>query len=165
MKGLPTNIPDLEEPWYIFLLNKSIITLIVPIMDVSKCFSGFMLQIDLSFFDTESTRGFTSNSVAICSDNSYPFRFPSRKIHPPLYILILLVVTFRNEDKKCTFIQMDEDGELERSSDIMKTCHNMNIIVQTTGGYASSLNVKRKIPNKILDHKTRVLLMNSSHKK
>ena len=47
----------------------------------------------------------------------------------------------------------------------MKTCHNMNIIVQTTGGDASSLIVKSEYPNNKLVNITKVLLMNSSHKK
>ena len=40
------------------------------------------------------------------------------------------------------FIIFDEDGSLARSSESMKICHNMNIIVQTTCGYASSINGK-----------------------
>ena len=45
------------------------------------------------------------------------------------------------------------------------TCHNMKIIVQTTGGDASLLNDKSEIPNNTLVISTRALLMNSSHKK
>ena len=41
----------------------------------------------------------------------------------------------------------------------------MNIIVQTKGGDAFSLNVKRKIPNKILDNITRPLILKSSNNK
>ena len=44
-------------------------------------------------------------------------------------------------------------------------CHNMNIIVQTTSGYASSLIGKSEIPNKTLANITRGLLIKSSHKK
>ena len=47
-----------------------------------------------------------------------------------------------NQDKKVAFIRVDEDGALPRSSEFMRTCHKMNIIVQTTGGDASSLNGK-----------------------
>ena len=47
----------------------------------------------------------------------------------------------------------------------MKTCHDMNILVQTTGGDASSLNFKSESPNKTLSNTTRALLMNSSNKK
>ena len=41
----------------------------------------------------------------------------------------------------------------------------MNIIFQTTGGYASSIHGKNEIPNKTLANITRALLLNSSHKK
>ena len=42
----------------------------------------------------------------------------------------------------------------------MSTCHNMHIIVQTTGGYASSLNDNSKIPDNTLDNITRALRKN-----
>ena len=45
------------------------------------------------------------------------------------------------------------------------TCHNMNIIVQTTGGDASSLNGKSKSPNKTLANITRALLLNQATRK
>ena len=41
----------------------------------------------------------------------------------------------------------------------MNTCHNMNTVVNTIGGYESSLKGKSKIPNKTLAN------MKSSHKK
>ena len=41
----------------------------------------------------------------------------------------------------------------------------MNIIVQTTGGYASSINGKSEGPNKTLANITRSLLTNSINKK
>ena len=41
----------------------------------------------------------------------------------------------------------------------------MNIIVQTTGGDASSLNGKSESPNKTLANITRALVLNSIHKK
>ena len=47
----------------------------------------------------------------------------------------------------------------------MKTCHNTNIIVQTTDGYVYSLNGKSKIPNNILANITRPLLLKSNYNK
>ena len=47
----------------------------------------------------------------------------------------------------------------------MKTYHSMNIIVQTTGGYASSLNGKSEIPNNKFSNITRALLLEYSNKK
>ena len=115
---------------------------------------------DFAFFNVESIRGFTSTFVAICSATSYPFGFPSISKRPPLGILKILVATLRNQDKKVALIRVDEDGAPSISSELMRTCHNMNIIVQTTGGYASSLNDKSKSPNKKIANITRALLMN-----
>ena len=47
-----------------------------------------------------------------------------------------------NQDSRVAFIRVDEDGLLERSSEFMKTVHNMNMIFQTIGGYAYSINGK-----------------------
>ena len=77
----------------------------------------------------------------------------------------LLVTTLINQDNKVAFIIVDEDGELARSSEFMRTCHNMNIIVQTIVLDASSLNDKSESLNKTIANITRALLLNSSHKK
>ena len=138
MKGLPENLPELEEPCPICLLTKATKIYRGPITDVSKFVPGFMLQMDFAFFNVESIREFTSTFVDICSATSYPFGFPSISKHPPLDILNFLVTTLKNQDKKVTFIRVDEYGALARSLEFMRTCHNMNIIVQTTGGDASS---------------------------
>ena len=82
---------------------------------------------------------------------------------PPLGILKLLVTTVRNQDHKVAFIRVDEDGELAISSGFMRKCHKMNIIVQNTGGDASSLNVKSESPNKNISNTTKYILLNSSH--
>ena len=136
-----------------------------PTTDVSKHFPGFMLQMDFSFFNVESICGFTSTVVAICSATSYPFGFPSIIKRPPLDILKILVATLRNQYDKVAFIRVDEDGLLAISYEFLNTCHNMNILVQTTGGDASSLNGKSESPNKTLDNITRAIFLNSSHNK
>ena len=91
--------------------------------------------------------------------------FPSRSKRPPLEIIKCFVTTLRNQDKKVAFILVDEDGALTRSSEFINTCHNMNIIVQTTSGDASSLNGKIEIPDNTLANITRATRLKSSHKK
>ena len=93
-------------------------------------------------FNVESIRGFTSTFLAIFSATSYQFGLPSRSKRPPLDILKCLVTTLRNQDKKVAFIRVDENGALARSSKYTNTCHNMNIIVHTTGGDEYSFNGK-----------------------
>ena len=70
-----------------------------------------------------------------------------------------------NNIKTVAFIRVEEDGEISRYSEFMRICHNMNIIVQTTGGDVSSINGKIESPNKTLYNIMRALLLNSSHKK
>ena len=133
-----------------------------PTTDVLKFAPGFMLHIDVVFYNVESIFVFTSNFVAICSATSYPFGFTSISKRTPIDTLKRFVATLGNQDIKFSFIRVDEDGALGRSYEFMKTCHNMDIIVQTTGKDASSLNGKIRTLNNTLDNITRDLLMNSS---
>ena len=165
MEGLPKNLPELEKPCHICLLTKATKISRGPTTDFSKFPPGFMLQMDFAFFNFESISGFTSTFVDICSATSYPFGFPYRSKRPPIDILKVLVTTLRNQDKKVAFIRVDEDGALSRSSEFMRTCHNMNIIVQTTGRDASYISGKSESPNKTLANITRALFLKSRHNK
>ena len=160
MEGLPENLPDLEETCNICLLTKQTKIPRDTTTDISEFAPGFRIQMDFSFFNVESISGFTSTFVAICSATSYPFGFTSRIKRPPLDILKFIVSTLRNQDKKVAFVQVDEYGELSRYSELTKTCNKMNITVQTTGGYASSINGKNESPNNTLDNTTRAFLLN-----
>ena len=115
MKVIPTNLPDLEESCPIFLLTKSTKITRVPTIDVSNFAPGFMIQIYFSFFNVVSIYRFISNIVAVCYDTSQPFGFPFICKHMLLDILKLLFTTLSNQDKKASFIQVDEYGALERS--------------------------------------------------
>ena len=117
------------------------------------------------FFSVESIRGFTSNFVAMCPATSQPFVFPSRIKHPPLGILKFLVATLRDQDKKFSSIQVDKYRALAISSEFMKTCNNMDIIVQTKSRDTSSINGESESTNKTLSNITRSLLLKSNHKK
>ena len=96
MNIIQENIPDLEETLPIFLSTKANKIPKGTAIDVLIYPPGFMLQIDFSFFNVESIRGFNSTFLAICSTNSHPFGFKSRSKHPPLDILKLLVTTLMN---------------------------------------------------------------------
>ena len=86
--------------------------------------------------------------MTIYSATSHPFGFPSRRKRKSLDILKFIVTTLRNKENKVSFIRVDEYEALTGYSEFMKTCHNMNIIVQTKEGYESSLNCKREIPKR-----------------
>ena len=70
----------------------------------------------------------------------------------------------RNHYNKVVFIPGDEDGALARYSEFVRTCHNMNIVVQNKGRNESYLNGNIEISNKTLSNVTRALILNSSRK-
>ena len=65
MKGLQTNLFELEETLPILLLTKATKTSRGPVIDVSKFAPGFMIQIYFSLFNVESIHAFTSTFVSI----------------------------------------------------------------------------------------------------
>ena len=81
-----------------------------------------------------------------------------------LDILKLLVPKFKKKYNKVAFIRVNEEGELARYSEFIRTYHNTNIIVQTTGGDEYKINGKIDIPKKTLDNITSDLLLNLSLK-
>ena len=93
-----------------------------------------MLKIGFAFFNVESIHGFTAIVLAKLSATLRLFVLPSRNKLPPIYILKCIVTTLIDRYKKLSFIRVDEDVALARSSELMRTCHNVNIIFQTTGG-------------------------------
>ena len=124
-----------------------------------------MFQIDFLFSNIESIHVLTSTFLAIYSVTSYPFVSPSRRKFPLIEIIKFLFTKLRIQNKKVSFIRVDEDGELVRSYEFMKTCHKLKIIFQATGVDTSSLNGKSKIPNKTLASITSALILNSRHNK
>ena len=101
-----------------------------------------MLQMYFAFLNVESIRGFSSTFVAIFSATSYPFDLKPRSKRPPLDILKLIFTAFINQDKKASFVLVDEDTALVISSYFVRTYHNNKITVQTNGGDVYSLNGK-----------------------
>ena len=116
---------------------------------------------EFSFFNVEIIHVFNSNFVDIRSATSHPFGFKSIIKQPNIYILKLLVNTLRNQDNKVVCIQVDKDITMVRSSEFMRKCHNMNIIVSTSVGDKASLNGKIESPDKTLNNIARNFLLNS----
>ena len=108
VEGLPENLIDLEDPCPIFLFTKATKILRGSTINVYKFLPGFMLHMDFVFFNVESICVFTSDFAAIRYATSYPFGFTFRRKHPPLGILIFLVVKLGNQDNKVAFIRVDE---------------------------------------------------------
>ena len=97
--------------------------------------------------------------MAICSATSYPFGFSYKRKILSLDILNCFVTKLSNQGNRVSFLQVGRYVSLALFSEFIRACHNMNIIVQTTGGDASSINGKTEIPTNTLANTTRDLLM------
>ena len=157
---LPFNIPAL----FVYWPRQLKLPEVQPLTN-SQFPPRFMLQMYFTFFNVEIICGFALSFVYIYYATLYPFIFPSIIKRLPLEILNFIVTTLRNQDKKSSFIRVDEYISLARSSEFIKTCHNINIIVENTVGDSYSLNGKIEMPNKTIYNITSALLLNSSHKK
>jgi hypothetical protein len=60
--------------------------------------------------------------------------------------------------KKPVFIQVNEGGELARSRDFCFLVQELGLILQTTGGYASSLNGKSEVTHRLLKNMVQSML-------
>ena len=118
-----------------------------------------------SLFNVEIIHEFALIFVPIWSNTSYSFGFTSRVKILPFEMLKFLLDNLRNKYKKVALVWVDEDGTFSKSSESMKPCYRMNILVQTTGDYAYSLNGKSEITNKVLANIKLSLMMNPSHNK
>ena len=89
----------------------------------------------------------------------YPFGFISIIKWLPIEILKLLFTTLRNQYNKYVFMRVEEDGALARYSEFMRTCHNMNIIVQNKceDSYSLHSEVKSKIRHWLISQGTLLL--------
>ena len=90
---------------------------------------------NFSFFNIEIIHGVTLTFVDICSATQHPFAVKVRRKRTPIGIFKFLFTKSRNKYTKVFLIRVDEYESLEIASKFMQTCHKMNTIVQTTGGY------------------------------
>jgi len=102
---------------------------------------GQMLQLDFAFFNQQSIRGFTSYLSCDCVHTKYSFRFCTRSKRAPIDVIRWIIETLRKQNKTVNYVRFDEGGELARNIEIPKMLtEEYQIIMQTTGGYASHLN-------------------------
>ena len=98
------------------------------------------IHVDFSFFGYKSIRGFTSALDICCGTTSYPVGFPGKSKTPPLETIRWFISVIRNMGFETTFVRVDEDGALAKSSEFCKLLVDMNCVLETTGGGNSTNN-------------------------
>ena len=100
---------------------------------------GQLMMMDFGFFSTYSVRGYVAYLSITCQATGYGYIFPVPNKRPPLSLISWIAETLKRIDHQMYFVRFDEGGELARSQQVCQLLTSLNIIMQTTGGYASNL--------------------------
>ena len=147
--GLPKHLPSMEKPCPICLAMKSRKLNRKKKQDWSKYEPGESMHMDFAFMPETSIRGFTSFLSIKDAATNYTWIFLSRNKRPPLDILTFFISILKKENRYIRYVRVDEDGALANSTEFCKLIMFHQITLQTTGGYASSLNGKSESLNKV----------------
>lgn len=145
LKHLPSNPHELHHQCPICAKCKLTRLPRNPPLPVTMLRPGQMLQMDFAFLYVKSVRGFQSYLSCDCVQTKYSFTFCTRiKRSPVNKIRWILFLTLQRMKKTVkNFVRFDEGGELARCEELNKMLIDVfNVVMQTTGGYASHLNGK-----------------------
>jgi len=160
--GLPRNLPPMNKPCPICLAMKSRKLPRKKKVDWTQFDPGESMHMDFAFMPVTSIRGFTSFLSIKDAATNYTWIFLSRNKRPPLDILSFFISILKKEKKIIRYVRVDEDKALANSTAFCKLLLTHNIILQTTGGYASSLNGKSESLNKVAKHTVSTILSSAN---
>ena len=100
---------------------------------------GQLMMMDFAFFSCTSIRGYVAYFSVTCQATGYGFVFAVPNKRPPLGLITWLTETLKRQGRPISFVRFDEGGELARSQQVCDLLIKLNIVMQTTGGYSSSL--------------------------
>jgi len=162
LSDLPKSFKPLRTPCPICIVTKGKRIPRNPTVDV-PLEPGTRLHMDFTFFNVPSIRKFTSVFTIIDASSAYPWGFPSRSKRPPISTFQWFISVLRSMGKTPLYIRVDEGGELAKSAEFCRTVVGLNLILETTGGYASNLNGKIETMHGTSKDMTRALLQARSH--
>ena len=128
--------------------------------DTTELPVGIRFHLDFTFFNKESIRGFTSCLIIVEATSRYLWCFPCRHKRPPLDIALFFFGRLQRCGIPCSQLRCDEDGALVGSTEFCEIMYKvLGMVMESTGGHASSLNGTVETPNKTLKRMIRSNLM------
>jgi len=160
--GLPKNLPPMHKPCAICLAMKSKKLPRKKKVDWTQFEPGESMHMDFAFMPVTSIRGFTAFLSIKDAATNYTWIFLSRNKRPPLDILSFFISIMKKENRSIRYVRVDEDKSLANCTAFCKLLLLHNITLQTTGGYASSLNGKSESLNKAAKHTVSTILSSTN---
>ena len=132
------------------------------LVDTSKLPVGSLFHIDFTFWNTVSIRGFHAALIIVEATTRYMWFFPCRHKNPPIDLCLFFFDWLKRHGLPVLRIRCDEDGAFIRCTEFCKVMlESLGIPLQSTGGYASSINGKAEAPNRTVKRGIRAMLMGS----
>ena len=97
------------------------------------------------------------------STTNHLFSYPIRSKRPPLQLIKTFIQLSHHHEYKSYILWFDEDGEHSISSDSMQLFIDHEVIVETTGGYAFSINGKVECPHQTINNTFHIQLLSRVH--
>lgn len=128
--------------------------------DTSELPIGVMFHIDFNFLNTVSCRGFTATLIIVERTSRYVWIFPTRCKSAPIDLCLYFFNHLIRRGLPCTHIRTDEDGALINNTEFCKLIYRqLGMVIESTGGYESSLNGAAESPTKTIKKMTRASLI------
>ena len=143
--GLPKYIPKLSHLCCTCIIYKGPHLTCHNNVSTENLDSRTSFHMDSRFFNNVSCLLFTSYLNIVDATTSQNFIYPTISKRPTLQLINPFIHFSLHHVYKWSIFQVDEFGELSRSVYFMQIFIDHDVIVETTGGYASSINGNIKL--------------------
>ena len=86
--------------------------------DIINLQPGELIHMDFVFYNGTYIRGFTSILIVVCANTRMLWVLPTASKRVPVRIIRFTLTTLNNEQHSCKHIRVDEDVDLENSTDV-----------------------------------------------
>ena len=133
-----------------------------PPVDTTELPVGSRFHIDFTFFNVESIRGFTAVFVIVEATTRFLWFFPCRHKNAPIDLCLFFFNHLRRQGLPICDIRTDEDGALVGNTEFCATMYkSLGVVLQSTGGGASTINGTVESPHRTIKRMTRAQLIGS----
>jgi hypothetical protein len=132
-----------------------------PCVDTTELPIGTRWQLDYTFWNIRSIRGFIATLSIVESTSRMKFVFNCRHKRPPIDIVRRFFSIMRRQGYPCIRMRVDEGGELAKSEEFMSCVASepLEMDVETTGGDNSTANGMVESPHRPQKRVVRSLLV------
>ena len=135
----------------------------IKVTDKSQLPIGTRFHIDYAFFNVTSIRDFTAALIVVEWTSRYLWFFPSRNKSAPLDLCLYFFNQLQRQGYPCIRCRSDEDGALVNNTEFCEMMYkNLGMTLESTGGYASSINGAAESPIKTIKRSIRAMLLGSA---